>query len=440
MNPLISDTTPTTHLWTAAMRRTRRNMSEEKSKMSSKELRKALIVDAQRLFEENEEQPISRDFFRSNSLFRGKWGNCFNTFNEFMVAAKLPTVSKPAAPELPVEKQVEIEKEKVRAKSEGLRGKYNVAVKQLDEAEKQLNALLGLTERTPQIIDILPKLPSGTSESVAIMVGSDWHAEEDVVPDDVGGANTFNLKECTARSVRFFQGGHRLWEITNRDTRVATIVLGLLGDFITSTHHEDAQETNNLLPADAIIFAQDLIISGVRFLLKETDAEEIIIVCHSGNHGRMTHKQRNGRAEAGNSLERYMYHNLRRFFEDEPRIRFQISEGYHSYLNLFGTYPIRFHHGHAVNYHGGVGGITIPVNKAINEWNKNRHVKLDVFGHFHTYMDGGNFIANGSLIGYNAYAVRIKAPKERPQQAFFLVNKKYNSKSISAPIFLTDGE
>lgn len=229
-----------------------------------------------------------------------------------------------------------------------------------------------------------------------------------------------------------------MWEITNRDTRVATIVLALLGDFITSTHHEDAQETNNLLPADAIIFAQDLIVSGIKFLLKETDANEIIIVCHSGNHGRMTKKQRNGKAEAGNSLERYMYHNLQRYFENETRIRFQVSEGYHSYLNLFGSYPIRFHHGHAIQYHGGVGGITIPVNKAINEWNKNRHVKLDVFGHFHTYMDGGNFVANGSLIGYNAYAVAIKAPKERPQQAFFLVNKKYNEKSISAPIFLTD--
>jgi hypothetical protein len=47
-------------------------------------------------------------------------------------------------------------------------------------------------------------------------------------------------------------------------------------------------------------------------------------------------------------------------------------------------------------------------------------------------------VSNGSLVGYNAYAVRIKAPYERPQQAFFLVNKRYNCKSISAPIFLTD--
>ena len=47
--------------------------------------------------------------------------------------------------------------------------------------------------------------------------------------------------------------------------------------------------------------------------------------------------------------------------------------------------------------------------------------------------------AYSTLIGYNAYAVSICASPERPQQAFFLVNKKYNEKSISAPIFLTDG-
>ena len=416
-------------------------MSQENPK-TRKEQKKLLIEEAQRLVAENGGNPISRDYFRNNSEFKDRWANCFNTFNEFMVASKLPTISKPPTPELPVEKQVEIEKEKVRAKAEGLHGKYNVAVKQLGEVEKQLDTLLGLSERTPQIIDIEPKLPTGTSESVAIMVGSDWHSEENVVPDDVGGANTFNLDECTNKAIRFFQGGHRMWEITNRDTRVATIVLALLGDFITSTHHEDAQETNNLLPADAIIFAQDLIVSGIKFLLKETDANEIIIVCHSGNHGRMTKKQRNGKAEAGNSLERYMYHNLQRYFENETRIRFQIAEGYHSYLNLFGTYPIRFHHGHSIRYHGGVGGITIPVNKKINEWNKapgHRNTRLDVFGHFHQYMDGGNFICNGSLVGYNAYAVSIGASPERPQQAFFLVNKRYNEKSISAPIFLTDG-
>jgi len=38
--------------------------------------------------------------------------------------------------------------------------------------------------------------------------------------------------------------------------------------------------------------------------------------------------------------------------------------------------------------------------------------------------DGGTFISNGSLIGWNAYAIKIKADFEKPKQAFFLVDKK----------------
>jgi hypothetical protein len=172
-------------------------------------------------------------------------------------------------------------------------------------------------------------------------------------------------------------------------------------------------------------------------MLQNTPADvEFVIVCHSGNHGRMTKKQRIA-TEAGNSLEQYMYYSIRDFFKAEKRVKFIIATGYHSFVRFFeGRYEIRFHHGHMINYQGGVGGITIPVNKAIAQWNKAHPVNLDVFGHFHTRFDGGNFIANGSLIGYNAYAVSIKASYEKPSQTFFLVNKEFEEKTMVAPIFV----
>jgi hypothetical protein len=101
-----------------------------------------------------------------------------------------------------------------------------------------------------------------------------------------------------------------------------------------------------------------------------------------------------------------------------------------------GKYTVRLHHGHGLNYGGGVGGLTIPVNKAISQWNKGVKANLDVFGHFHTSLNFNNFVSNGSLIGYNAYALRIKADFEKPTQSFFLVNKKHNAKSIHTPIFV----
>ena len=81
-------------------------------------------------------------------------------------------------------------------------------------------------------------------------------------------------------------------------------------------------------------------------------------------------------------------------------------------------------------------GITIPVNKAIAGWNKAHTVDLDVFGHYHQRFDGGSFICNGSLIGYNAYAVSIKAGYEPPSQTCFLINRQFQAKTAVMPIFV----
>ncbi len=140
--------------------------------------------------------------------------------------------------------------------------------------------------------------------------------------------------------------------------------------------------------------------------------------------------------EGGNSLERYMYHNIADYFEDNKRVTFLIAEGQHSYLKVYDM-TIRMLHGHSVKFGGGMGGVTIPVRKAISQWNKVRRADLTLLGHFHQMLDGGDFIVNGSLIGYNAYALSIKADYNIPSQTFFLISN-YNGgvKTVVCPIRL----
>ena len=127
-----------------------------------------------------------------------------------------------------------------------------------------------------------------------------------------------------------------------------------------------------------------------------------------------------------------MYQHLAEKFMSEPRVKFIISEGAHSLVDIY-DYKLRFLHGHDIKYYGGVGGITIPVNKAIAQWDKGHRVYLTCFGHFHQIFDGQNFVANGSMIGYNAFALSIKASPERPAQQLFIIDKK-RGKTIVAPI------
>jgi hypothetical protein len=407
--------------------------------------REELLKDFRRIHKNFPNAVITRDFYRAHGKYTDQVVAVYGKLKDLVKEAGC-AIEPPSVPALvvgvsqdaPIKDKLAFEREKLAHKKDDTKKLLNEALSKISALEQEKQVYFDVKEHTPQLYDIEPKVSHGTSESVAFMIGSDWHNEERVLPGDVNDLNEFNLEIFDKRADKFFQGGQRLWDIMRRDTDVHTLVLALLGDFITNSIHEDAAESNLLPPAEAVWNAQNKIINGIRFLLNNTEIKELIIPCHSGNHARTTQRQRHS-TEFGNSLETLMYYNLREFFKDEPRIKFIIATGYHSYLNVFGTYLIRFHHGHNVRYAGGVGGLSIPVNKAINEWNKAglyRGVMLDVFGHFHTHLIGTNFVANGSLIGYNSYAVSIKAPYEKPTQTFFLVNKKYNARTMTTPIFL----
>jgi hypothetical protein len=335
--------------------------------------------------------------------------------------------------------KVDIALQALRDKREGKEAVIKTLQERVVKLESENEVFSSLQDIPPQIIDIPSKTSSSTSESIACFVWSDWHIEETVLLEQVSNRNEYNLKVAEARFLNLLHGGLAWWKIASRDTSIKTIILALLGDFITGSIHEDLAEGNQLSPAEAIHKAYSLIVTGIKFMLKNTPRDvAFIIPCHSGNHGRMTKKQRIA-TEAGNSLEYFMYKMLQDYFANEKRITFIVQPGYHSYVRCFeGAYNIRFHHGHQMNYQGGVGGISISVNKAIAQWNKSvSDIALDVFGHFHTRVDGGNFICNGSLIGMTAYGVSIKASWEPPSQTFFLINKKYGAKTMVCPIFVS---
>ena len=318
---------------------------------------------------------------------------------------------------------------KVKTENKILKKKTKTYLKRIKELEKSLEV-----RRLNRIDTHDIKLPvkSNSGEAVAFIIASDWHLGELVRPEMISGLNKFNPKIAKERCEKFFRNALKLYRITSRDIEVKRIVLALLGDFIYNNLHEDSGENATMLPMEEMMFAQAEIASGIQFLLDNTDCK-ITVPCCTGNHARTT-KRVHISSEFGSSLEYYMYHNLADHFRDEKRVQFNIAKGYHIYIEVFGS-VIRLHHGHFIRYNGGVGGIYIPVNKAIAQWNKMKKADLDILAHYHQFRDGGNFICNGSLIGYNAYALSIKADYEPPKQAFFLFDKK-RGKTIVAPIMV----
>lgn len=335
---------------------------------------------------------------------------------------------------IPADKQIAADRElsRLRADLSEVRGKYKVVQNRCDTLEEKL-AVRDELQLGMDTFEIAPRKGSGDSESTVILTASDWHVEERVNPAVINGFNEFNLEIAKQRAAKFFQSGLRLTNLLAKDTHIEEVVLALLGDFISNDIHEEIAESCLLPPMHALVYAQTLIASGIEFMLEHSDYR-LTIPCHSGNHARTTDECRFSN-ENGHSLEYLMYLNLADHFRNESdRVKFIIPDGYHSYMKIYDK-NIRFHHGHAINYQGGIGGIFIPAFKAIAQWDKIRQVDLDVFGHFHQCKDGGKFLSNGSLIGYNAYALKIKADFEEPKQQLFMIDKK-RGRTCTWPIFL----
>ena len=302
--------------------------------------------------------------------------------------------------------------------------------KELTEAKEKLAAISKM-EQGVRVHTIERAKDTGVqTEATPVIVASDWHIEEEVKSEWVNGLNKHDLQESRKRADLFFKNALKLTEMFEHNVKINTVVLALLGDFFSNDIHDELAEINLLPPMEACLLAQEYLTSGIQFLLDNSTYNITVIGC-SGNHARTTDENYFS-AESGHSLEYYMYRTIEQHFSKEKRLRFIVQTGYHVYLDVLG-YKIRFHHGHAIRYGGGIGGLFVPAYKKIDKWNNAMPVNLDVFGHHHQYKDGGTFISNGSMIGYNAYALRNGFGFERPQQAYFLVDAR-RGRTISAPI------
>lgn len=311
---------------------------------------------------------------------------------------------------------------KLVAERDEVKRRLSEALDELESFRYRQSTLEEMAKGLDRTIVIRPHEGSGTSEATPVILASDWHAEEVILPAQVNGLNAFNLDVAHARIERFFQASLNLIKNhLNPGVAIRDVLVFLGGDFITNDIHDELVENVALGPMKAIVWVYNRLVAGINFWLNHS-AYNYTFVCKVGNHARTTKKVHFSK-ENEHSLEYLLYVMLAEEFKDEPRVKFEMQDGYHSYVTVYDK-VIRFHHGHAINYGGGIGGLTIPVTKAIAGWDKGRRADLDCFGHFHQTVSNQKFKCNGSLIGYNAFAVRIKADYEIPQQTMFLVDKK----------------
>jgi hypothetical protein len=298
-----------------------------------------------------------------------------------------------------------------------------------EEALSRLSLYEGI--RTPTGREIPSYKPTAVGNALAIAMLSDVHLEERVDPEDVPGTyNVYNPQVCRARLDQFAQRVCLLTEAQRHLTQIDDLCLFIGGDIRTGTIHEDQAESNWLNPMQTVIRGVDYLTSVIQYILKNGNFKRIIIPCCFGNHGRLTKKPR-AKTAAGTSIEWMMYQFLANYvFKDESRVQWHIADAAMVYVDLYG-FTCRFTHGDKVNYQGGVGGINVPIQRMVKNWNRVKDASYTFMGHFHQASDFGNVVVNGSLIGPNAYSLENGFPAESPKQQYVLIDQRRGKSLVS---------
>ena len=150
--------------------------------------------------------------------------------------------------------KIDIEAVRLKHASKNTDQKYKVAMKELVSLERHYEEMLGAKGRI-KTYTIVPKKSKG-GEAVAIAVASDWHVEEVVTRESTDGTNEYNMAIAKSRAEKFFRNTLVLVNKERQGVTIDTLILALLGDFISPSIHPELVEVNEVSPAPCNVFVK----------------------------------------------------------------------------------------------------------------------------------------------------------------------------------------
>lgn len=263
---------------------------------------------------------------------------------------------------------------------------------------------------------------------------SDTHYDEVVKPEAVNYVNAYNRNIATIRTENFFKNTIRLASDFLNGIQVEGLVLPLGGDMVSGNIHEELKETNEDHIIDTCLYYSEQIAAGIWLSLEHFD--KIFAPCVVGNHGRMDKKPRH-KGRAKDSFDYLIYQLVAREFKNIDEVTFGISPGADYRYTIYNT-RYQLTHGDQFRGGGGIAGLLSPL--MIGDHRKRKREQAVgtpydylLMGHWHQYAMFKGIIVNGSLKGYDEFAMNNNFDFEPPQQAFWLTDPVHG-KTIDAPV------
>jgi len=264
---------------------------------------------------------------------------------------------------------------------------------------------------------------------------SDLHWGESVRKSQVGGVNEFNLAIARRRLRAVFDTTIDLCRILSPEMNYPGIVIPLGGDMISGNIHDELAATNEINTMPTLLDIYKHLVPGIR-MMADTFGN-VLLPCVSGNHDRDT-KKTWAKDRNHTSFGWLLYQFLALAFEGDPRVTFYIPDGSDALYRIYNT---RYLTTHGDQFQGGDGiiGPLGPITRGEQKKNaRNSQVGQDYdvmeFGHFHTRLLSARLRGNGSLKGYDEYAMSNNFKYEPPSQNFTITHPDHGI-TFDAPVY-----
>jgi hypothetical protein len=324
--------------------------------------------------------------------------------------------------------------------------------RQRDSAEKEVLRLTEQLEQSNRALFVVeqaagtqlapptwlsPKKPKKSAVTLVVML-SDTHFDEVVLPEEVNGLNAYNRQIAVMRLQKWSENVVKLARHYLSGVTYDGIVVLLGGDIFSGDIHEELAQTNEDTILGSLLFWAEEISAAIGLLADEFGKVHVASVV--GNHGRMSRKPRM-KLRARTNFDWLLAKMIERHFATDKRFTFQIPEATDVLVTIYGQGHLMTH-GDQVTGGGGIGGIYPPImrmraRKAQRFLATNENFKTLWLGHWHQYISTPSLIVNGSMKGVDEYAFINNFSFEQPQQALAVIDPEKNI-TIQAPVFCQD--
>lgn len=332
---------------------------------------------------------------------------------------------------------------------EKLRGKLAAAQRRARDAEDRLEGENNLASVINEITSaeatppnwLMDWIPGSESDSVPLIVLTDWHLGEVVNPKTSYGYE-YNVAIAEDRARRTVERTIKLTKETMKGLKFPGIVCAIGGDLISGAIHDELAETDELGIIQSVIKAKSLAAEIIKQFADEFG--KVFVPCAVGNHGRIFDNRARGKEYTTRNADWLIYMMLVDHFKDDARVVIMAPESGETLFSIYNT-NFLLTHGDQIGAKGGDGiiGSIGPIMRGSQKVFKSMAslgITIDhiIMGHYHQSISLPDVTVCGALKGPDEYAMKmLRTRADDPSQMLMLVHPEYGITS-RMPIFLRD--